>query len=218
MSAQWGTTTTGMGESCSSDVLTEPRNSAAITPRPRAPTTIRSAARAASPSALTRAVEHERPFRAVLDVDRIDRRRQHPLLLGDLLGELLARFSFSEPRCHLDGGDHVDGRVRVREVERPASALPPHCRFRRNRRPSWCSSVATSSAARPRRARWSASRSNDSPSRADAGGVHPSRADRRSARRPRPPRRPARAPLALRPPEESRRTSEATSAIARSRS
>ena len=46
-----GTTTTGSAESCSSHVLTEPSNPAAISPRPRVPTTTRSACSWASASA-----------------------------------------------------------------------------------------------------------------------------------------------------------------------
>ena len=68
---------------------------------------------------VTGVVEHERPFGSVIDVDRVDARRQRLFLLGHLVGELGAGVSLPEPRRHHHRGDDLDGRIGVGEVERP---------------------------------------------------------------------------------------------------
>ena len=109
----------GDGASCSTEVLTEPRNSSPMQAAAASSDHDQISRPGGRAECGTGVVEHERPLGAVIDVDRVDGRGQRLLLFGDLLGELGAGVSFSEPRRHLHRRDHLDGRLGVGEVERP---------------------------------------------------------------------------------------------------
>jgi hypothetical protein len=64
-------------------------------------------------------VEHEHAFRPAVGVDGVDGVVQELFLVGDLLRELLAGHSGTEPRGDLHRADHPDGDFRPRELERP---------------------------------------------------------------------------------------------------